>query len=198
MYVKTEINIYNKPPFFITPLLNEPIIIQVNETLPGHFEDYEFQIPPVADNEDLDSNSVKIDVKSLNSQFMSYDAVNRKIVMKSIDMTLVGTYHIQISLTDKAGDTSNYNLVFIIKADNVVNRKTKKKNPIKIEAVSTAAENQFPKGMTEAYEVIDKRTGQKISKRKWKGIEYEALHANITSIGNMGTVKISFDQAMLV
>ena len=139
VYVKTEIHIYNKPPFFIIPLPNEPITIQLNETLPGQFEDYEFQIPPVTDNEDLDSDSVEIDVKSLDSRFMSFDVVNRKIVMKSINLSLVGSYDIEISLTDKARDTSNYNLVFIIKADNVVTRKTKKKDPIKIEVVSTAA-----------------------------------------------------------
>ena len=51
--------------------------------------------------------------------------------------------------------------------------------------------------MTHPYVVIDKRTGKRITKRKWKGVEFEAMHGNITHISYTGKVKIDFDQSML-
>ena len=51
--------------------------------------------------------------------------------------------------------------------------------------------------MTEPISVIDKRTGKKIMKRKWKGVEFEPMHGNITDISYNGVVKVMFDQSML-
>ena len=116
---------------------------------------------------------------------MSFDAVNRKILMKSINMSCVGSYQIEISLTDKAKDTSIYNLVFIIKADNVVTGNTKKKDP------STSSKEGF-KGV-----VIPKET-QKLPSEVEKDQFKTPVRVMLEDVSRNGVITLYFNQRLVV
>ena len=77
-------------------------------------KDFEYKIPQVIDEQELDQSNIKVTVTKLNSSLMVYDEQIQKITFLGLSNEKSGNYTIQITLEDSFGLTTSYDMTFEI------------------------------------------------------------------------------------